>query len=182
MKRGKLLFITGGARSGKSHFAEEIAAKTGKEVVYIATAQAGDEEMKRRIKKHQERRPGNWKTFEEPNNVKKLVKEIGFEDIVILIDCLTLLVSNHLLCNENIIGEDVLERKVLQEIDRLAIIAVQSRAEVIIVSNEVGMGLVPDKKIGRFYRDILGKANNLIAQKADKVFFMLSGIPIKVKG
>ena len=182
MDRGKLIFVNGGARSGKSRFAEEIAHKSGKQVVYIATAQAGDPEMKVRIRKHKERRPKNWITIEEPINVKTLIDKMGLKDNIILVDCLTLLTSNLLLRDKKKIGDEDYEKEILNELEKMSLSAVQVPSTVIIVSNEVGMGLVPDKSLGRFYRDILGKANNIIAQKADEVFFMVSGIPLKIKG
>jgi len=182
MHRGKLIFITGGARSGKSSFAEKIAAKKSKEVAYIATSQPLDDEMKIRIKKHKDRRPTNWKTYEEPIEVRKLVSRLGLEKEVILIDCLTLLVSNLLLRKENKVGDPKWEEEILIEIKKLAEVSYKIPARVIIVSNEVGMGLVPDNTLGRVYRDILGRANSIIANKADEVFMMASGIPLKIKG
>jgi len=182
MPRGKLIFITGGARSGKSSFAEKIAAKTSKEVAYIATGQPLDDEMKIRIKKHKDRRPTNWKTYEEPIEVRELVSRLGLEKEVILIDCLTLLVSNLLLRKENKVGDPKWEEEILLEIKRLVENSYKVPAQVIIVSNEVGMGLVPDNPLGRVYRDILGRANSIIADKADEVFMMVSGIPLKIKG
>jgi adenosylcobinamide kinase/adenosylcobinamide-phosphate guanylyltransferase len=182
MNRGKLIFITGGARSGKSRFAEEMAGKTGKKVAYIATGQPKDSEMKARIQKHKVRRPTNWQTFEEPIKVKALIDKIGLEKEVILIDCLTLLTSNLLLRREEKIGDEMWQEEVLSEIKKLAEGVYKVPARVIIVSNEVGMGLVPDNPLGRFYRDILGRANNIIAGMADEVILMVSGIPIKIKG
>ena len=182
MLRGKLIFITGGARSGKSSFAEKIAAKISKEVAYIATGQPLDDEMKIRIKKHKDRRPTNWETYEKPIEVRELVSRLGLEKEVILIDCLTLLVSNLLLRKEDKVGDSKREEEILLEIKKLAEISYKVSAQVIIVSNEVGMGLVPETSLGRFYRDILGRANSIIADKADEVFMMVSGIPLKIKG
>ena len=182
MSRGKLIFITGGARSGKSSFAEKIAAKTSKEVVYIATGQLLDEEMAFRIKKHREKRVNTWETFEEPIEVRELVNRLGLEKEVILIDCLTLLTSNLLLRKEDKVEDSRWQGEILAEIKKLAEVSYKAPAQVIIVSNEVGMGLVPDNPLGRVYRDILGRANSIIADKADKVFMMVSGIPLKIKG
>ncbi|MEN3190787.1 MAG: bifunctional adenosylcobinamide kinase/adenosylcobinamide-phosphate guanylyltransferase [Atribacterota bacterium] len=182
MSRGKLIFITGGARSGKSSFAEKIAAKTSKKVVYIATGQPMDEEMAFRIKKHREKRLNTWKTYEEPIKVRELVSRLGFEKEVILIDCLTLLTSNLLLRKEDEVEDSSWQEEILVEIKKLAEISYKVPAQVIIVSNEVGMGLVPDNPLGRVYRDILGRANSIIAGKADEVFMMISGIPLKIKG
>ncbi|MCJ7446791.1 MAG: bifunctional adenosylcobinamide kinase/adenosylcobinamide-phosphate guanylyltransferase [Bacteroidales bacterium] len=182
MSRGKLIFITGGARSGKSNFAEKMALSLGKSVAYLATGQPLDKEMADRIKKHKTKRPTEWETYEEPIEVRELVSSLGLEKEVILIDCLTLLVSNLLLREKNKVGNPQWEEKILLEIEKLTEISYQVPAQIIIVSNEVGMGLVPDNPLGRVYRDILGRANSIIAHKADEVFMMISGIPLKIKG
>ena len=182
MTRGKLIFITGGARSGKSNFAEEIAISKGKSVAYLATGQPLDKEMARRIKKHKSKRLIDWETYEEPIEIRELVNRLGLEKEVILIDCLTLLTSNFLLKKENKVVDSQWEEEILLEIKKLAEISYKVTAQVIIVSNEVGMGLVPDNFLGRVYRDILGRANSIIANKADEVFMMVSGIPLKIKG
>jgi len=181
MARGKLIFITGGARSGKSNFAEKVAAKTSKEVAYIAAGQPLDEEMTFRIKQHREKRPNTWETYEEPIEVRELVSRLGLEKEVILIDCLTLLTSNLLLRKEDKVEDSRWQEEILVEIEKLSEVSYQVPAQVIIVSNEVGMGLVPDNPLGRVYRDILGRANSIIADKADEVFMMVSGIPLKIK-
>jgi len=181
MHRGKLIFITGGARSGKSDFAEKMANSLGKSVAYLATGQPLDDEMKIRIKKHKDRRRNNWKTFEEPIKIKELINRLGLEKEVILIDCLTLLTSNLLLRKENKVEDSKWQEEILSEIKKLAEISYKVPAQVIIVSNEVGMGVVPDNTLGRVYRDILGRANSIIAKKADEVFMMVSGIPLKIK-
>jgi adenosylcobinamide kinase/adenosylcobinamide-phosphate guanylyltransferase len=182
MHRGKLILITGGAKSGKSSFAEKIAAKTNQEVAYIATSQPLDEEMRYRIKKHKDRRPANWETYEEPIKIKELINNLGFKKEIILIDCLTLLTSNLLLREEDKIGDPQWQEDILLEIKKIAESSYKIPAQVIIVSNEVGMGLVPDNPMGRVYRDILGQANSIITDKADEVFMMVSGIPLKIKG
>jgi len=182
MQRGKLIFITGGARSGKSSFAEKMAVNLGKPVAYLATGQPLDKEMAHRIKKHKSRRLTDWETYEEPIKVRELVSRLGLEKEVILIDCLTLLTSNLLLRKENKVKDSKWQEEILLEIKKLAEISYKVPAQVIIVSNEVGMGLVPDNPLGRVYRDILGRANSIIADKADEVFMMVSGIPLKIKG
>jgi len=182
MSRGKLIFITGGARSGKSNFAEKIAVGLGKLVAYLATAQPLDEEMAFRIKKHREKRLNTWETYEEPTEVRGLVSRLGLEKEVILIDCLTLLTSNLLLRKEDKVEDPKWQEEILLEIKKLAGVCYKVPAQVIIVSNEVGMGLVPDNSLGRVYRDILGRANSIIANKADEVFMIVSGIPLKIKG
>jgi adenosylcobinamide kinase/adenosylcobinamide-phosphate guanylyltransferase len=184
----KITFITGGVRSGKSRFAEKLAMESGEEVVYIATAQALDEEMKRRIKLHIQRRPLKWKTVEETLNVSEVLSKIN-NDIefnqygVLLIDCLTLLVSNWLPLEnvEDSQSWEDLRNGVLNEINNLVHEAKKSTKHVIIVSNEVGMGLVPEYPLGRLYRDLLGEINAIIAGAADEVYFMISGIPWKIR-
>ena len=173
------IFILGGVRSGKSHFAQELALKLGQEVLFVATAEPRDEDMRARIEKHKKNRPRNWRTLELPTGIgKRLAAEIGDAEVVVL-DCLTLLVSN-------LIGEETnyltAERPVLAEIKEL--IAGIDALDVIfiIVSNEVGMGLVPGNRLARIYRDILGNANQSVARYANVVYFMIAGIPVEVKG
>jgi len=173
------IFILGGARSGKSRFAQELAGRLSNKVLFIATGEPRDEEMRARIEEHRKARPKSWRTLEMPTNIsRQLEVEIGDAEVVI-IDCLTLLVSN-------LIGEELdylkAEKRVLAEINGLIKGIDKLNASFIITSNEVGMGLVPETKLGRLYRDILGKANHLIAQRANEVYLMLAGIPVKIKG
>ena len=175
----KYIFIIGGARSGKSRFAQELAEKLGNKVLFIATGEPLDEEMRARIDEHKKARPKSWRTLELPTNIgRQLEVEIGDAEVVI-IDCLTLLVSNRL-------GEELnylkAEKRVLAEINKLIAGMDKLNASFIIISNEVGTGLVPETRLGRIYRDILGKANQLIARHANEVYFMLAGIPVKIKG
>jgi adenosylcobinamide kinase/adenosylcobinamide-phosphate guanylyltransferase len=174
-----LTLILGGARSGKSSFAEQVARESGKTVTLIATATAGDEEMAERIRKHRASRPAEWQTLELPLNLgRKLV--IPLAEIVI-VDCITLLVTNVLLSlPEDMPGETVLQ-KVQVEIDEL--IAAQARlgGQWLLVSNEVGLGLVPPYPLGRVYRDALGWANQALARAAGRVIFMVAGIPMVIK-
>ena len=175
----KCVFILGGARSGKSRFAQELAGEPGSKVLFVATGEALDEEMKARIDQHKKGRPESWRTLEASTNIgKQIEKHIGDADVVI-IDCLTLLVSN-LLGDEPDYAKS--EGQLTTEITALIACMDKLNASFIIVSNEVGMGLVPETKLGRMYRDLLGKANQLIAQRADEVSLMVAGLPIKVKG
>jgi len=174
----KSIFLLGGARSGKSHFAQELATKLGKKALFIATGEPLDEEMQARIEEHRKARPKSWRTLEIPTSIgKEIRKQIGDAEVVI-IDCLTLLISN-LLTDEPDYPEA--EKRVINEINEL--IACMDRLDIrfIIVSNEVGMGLVPETKLGRIYRDLLGKANQLVAQHTGEAYLMVAGIPIKVK-
>ena len=183
-----IIFITGGARSGKSSFAEEEAKARGKTVVYIATAQALDEEMSHRIQLHKKRRPKTWTTIEEPiylsKALKKVVEDKSFNCFeVVLIDCLALLVSNWLPLEEveNTSDWSKLREKLLKEISDMIELAKRAKQQVIIVSNEVGSGLVPPYPLGRLYRDLLGEVNQRVAKAAQEVYFAVSGIPLKIK-
>lgn len=169
----KITFILGGARSGKSSYALELAKKH-KNVAFIATCQALDEEMKKRIKLHQNSRPRHWRTFEESQDVVSILKKMHNKFDCIIIDCLTLLVSNLLLDSEDIKSIESKIEKILTDLKN-------KNAHVLIVSNEVGLGVVPANKLGRDFRDIAGKINQVVAGKADEVFFIASGIPLELK-
>lgn len=167
---GKLIFILGGARSGKSAFAFELAQKSGKRVTFIATATPLDSEMRERIKNHKNARPKDWKTIEIKNN---LDKKIGQEkNAILLIDCLTIYVS-HLM--------NLPETKILEHIKQVVKTIKRSEPDNIIVSNEVGCSIHPQNKLGRDYRDILGKVNQIFARAADEFYIMFAGIPINIK-
>ena len=171
---GKITFILGGARSGKSTHAV-ILAKKHRKVAFIATCQPLDKEMHERIQLHKEARPKNWKTFEEPKDIEGLLRKIGNEFECVIIDCLTLLVSNLIL-------DGYKKEEILKKIEAMLIILRKKKAMVIMVSNEVGLGLVPANRLGRDFRDIAGKVNQAAAKEADEVFFTVSGIPMKIKG
>lgn len=178
----KLILITGGVRSGKSSFAESLAMKIGGEIAYIATAQALDEEMTRRIAAHRQMRPKTWKTYEEAYQVERVIREIGYNVDVILIDCLTLLVSNLISDIKEGTSQLEMSTKIREKIEIIIREALQCEASVIIVSNEVGMGLVPTNPLGRFFRDTLGQVNQTIALNADQVYLLVAGIPLLLKG
>lgn len=172
---GKITFIIGGARSGKSQYALKLAKEEkAKNVAFIATAKPLDSEMKKRIELHKKKRPKYWRTFQEPQNVSGLLKKSSNKFELILIDCLTLLISNLLLAN---LKQDNIEeeaRKILSALKK-------TKASSIIVSNEVGLGIVPENKLARDFRDIAGRINQLVAEKSDEVFFLVSGIPWRIK-
>lgn len=177
----RITLVLGGARSGKSDYAEKLAAEFGERVLYIATAEAGDGEMEARIKAHRQARPTTWSTLEAPNNVGAALD--NFVDTPpdgLLLDCLTLLVSNMVLSMEEQ-PEPEIDAAVKAEID--AIVAAQRQMDVplIMVSNEVGMGLVPPYPLGRVYRDVLGRANQHFASLADRVLLLVAGLPVMVK-
>jgi adenosylcobinamide kinase/adenosylcobinamide-phosphate guanylyltransferase len=180
---GRLILVLGGARSGKSTFAQRRAGELGgEEVLFVATASAGDEEMRQRIEKHRRERPAGWQTLEAPRGVGRAIVAHGGTAKVVLVDCLTLLVANRLGdAEENPFAPDV-EADVAAEVQELAACAGRLAGDLIVVSNEVGMGLVPPYPMGRAYRDLLGQANQALAEKADEVYLLVAGIPLAIKG
>jgi adenosylcobinamide kinase/adenosylcobinamide-phosphate guanylyltransferase len=176
----ELTLILGGARSGKSDYAEKLAAKMGQRILYIATAEAGDAEMASRIEAHRLARLPEWRTLEVPRNVGVALAAIHTYPEVLLLDCLTLLVSNIILTMESE-PQAAIDTAVQAEIEGIIKAQAQLNTPLIIVSNEVGLGLVPSYPLGRLYRDVLGRANQRLATLADRVFFMVAGLPMVVK-
>jgi adenosylcobinamide kinase/adenosylcobinamide-phosphate guanylyltransferase len=176
-----ITLITGGARSGKSSHALRLADETGRLVTFIATAQALDQEMSARIRKHRVERPAHWETLEVPFDIASCVRQIRSE--VVILDCITLLVTNLMMqyVKEDLVEEEPYMLAVQKEINDLAAVLREHKCDWLIVSNEVGLGLVPPYQMGRVYRDALGWANQQLARIADKVIFMVSGIPMVVK-
>ncbi len=192
--RRNIIFITGGARSGKSSFGLKLAEdglqasdfSLQPKKAYIATAQAFDEEMRQRIERHKKERGDEWHTLEEPVDIVRALNEVR-EYGVIIIDCLTMWISNLMLNNLDIEKE---VRRFLDAIKSSTInITLQDNIKssscssiLLIVSNEVGMGIVPEKELARRFRDLAGMLNQKVAEIADEVYFMVSGIPVKIKG
>lgn len=181
-------FVIGGARSGKSSFAEKKAREYGKNVLYIATAAVTDKAMEDRVRKHREQRPKTWKTLEMYSDFQTLPKYNDFlECNVILIDCITTLIGNFMVDSmidfDNCSIEEVnnLEKKILHEIMSLINICNEKNKKLIIVSNETGMGVVPSYYMGNYFRDMSGRLNNKIGTVSDFMYFIFSGIPIKLK-
>ena len=181
----KIILLLGGARSGKSHFAQEYARNNGVKVLFVATATAGDEEIRARIEKHKKARPANWRTLEVITDIGTQIEANAGDAELIVIDCITMLVNNIFSRYEEqqfeIICDEELEKAVVAEIKKLQKCLKKLDASFLIISNEVGLGLVPDNRMGRLYRDILGRVNQMLAQTADEVFLMMVGIPIRVK-
>ncbi|MBU4303871.1 MAG: bifunctional adenosylcobinamide kinase/adenosylcobinamide-phosphate guanylyltransferase [Candidatus Omnitrophica bacterium] len=170
----KITLILGGARSGKSFHALSLA-KRYKKVAFIATCQGLDKEMRQRIKLHKETRPKHWETFEEPRELATLIGKLSNSFDCILIDCLTLLVSNLILSKNT-------QKQIFEKIEELLLVLIKKKVRVILVSNEVGLGLVPANKLGREFRDIAGRVNQIAAQQAGQVLFMVAGLPLNIKG
>ena len=169
-----MIFVTGGARSGKSGFAVDLAKQLGGRVTYVATCGPRDEEMKTRIEKHRKSRPEHWRTVEEETKVASALRNLGASCDVAVVDCLTLLVSNLLLGNSS-------DGQVAEEIEAIVQAAKNASFTTIVVSNEVGSGVVPETALGRKFRDIAGFANQVVAVNADEAYLMVSGIPVRLK-
>ncbi|WP_299025903.1 bifunctional adenosylcobinamide kinase/adenosylcobinamide-phosphate guanylyltransferase [uncultured Thermanaerothrix sp.] len=179
----RLILILGGARSGKSRHAQNLAeAHAVPSVLFVATAEAGDDEMATRIAAHRAARPSHWHTLEEPRHLAAAIATWQPQPDLILVDCLTLWVSNLLLSLPEPLEPAAAEALVQSETNALLKCIQASQATWIIVSNEVGLGLVPPYPLGRLYRDLLGSVNQRLAAAADEVIFMVAGLPMRLKG
>ncbi|MBU4376306.1 MAG: bifunctional adenosylcobinamide kinase/adenosylcobinamide-phosphate guanylyltransferase [Candidatus Omnitrophica bacterium] len=173
---GKITFVLGGARSGKSRFAVSLAKGRDKSkgVAFVATCSACDKEMKERIALHRKTRPAHWRTFEKPKNIAMLLTKAGSDFDVIIIDCLTLLISDLIL-------RGFKERRIEHDITSMLRALAKIRAKSIVVSNEVGLGIVPNNKMARDFRDIAGRMNQIAAAAADEAYFLVSGLARRIK-
>jgi adenosylcobinamide kinase/adenosylcobinamide-phosphate guanylyltransferase len=171
----RMIFITGGCRSGKSRYALSYANQHFSKKLFLATCEVLDEEMAQRIENHKKMRGPEWQTVEEPVNIIDKIKKEGADSEVILIDCLTLWLYNLLMKWDD-------DSRIKEETETLIDMLKKSDASFILVSNEVGMGIVPADPLSRRYRDLLGTMNQRIAEALDTVIFMVSGIPIFLKG
>jgi len=178
---GKLTLILGGARSGKSSYAQSLAEETGKSVTFLATAQALDDEMSARIQKHRAERSPDWETLEIPLDISTHLGKIKTD--VVILDCMTLLVTNLLMqfVKADLVDEAPFTQALQKEVGELIAKIGRQKQDWIIISNELGLGLVPPYQMGRVYRDLLGWANQQLARAADKVIFMVAGIPTVIK-
>ena len=170
----KLILITGGCRSGKSRYAVDLAKELNKQTVYIATMVFKDVEMEERIKAHKKARPAEWQTVEEGKNIDTILINLRGLCEVVILDCLTMMTSNLLLELND-------EKKVIQRIESLLKVINDSDMTIVVVTNEVGGGIVPYNKLGRIFRDLTGCVNQLFAQAADEVYLMVTGIGLKIK-
>lgn len=179
--KSNITLILGGARSGKSSYAQSLAQESGKSVTFVATAQALDDEMSARIQKHRAERPPDWETLETPFNLVACVKQIRSN--VVILDCITLLLTNLMMqfVKDDLVDEAMFMAAVRKEIDEFVDALHEREQNWLIISNEVGLGLVPPYQMGRVYRDAIGWANQRLAREANKVIFMVAGIPMEVK-
>jgi adenosylcobinamide kinase/adenosylcobinamide-phosphate guanylyltransferase len=178
---GKIILITGGARSGKSAFAEKLAGTGGKRVAYIATAEIWDDEMAERVELHRQRRPADWLNFEAPRQAETAIAAASRQADVILFDCLTVYSTNALLAQGTESKPFERREAVLEEIRKLVVAAKKMVGMVIFVTNEVGDGIVPDNALAREFRDVSGLVNQKVAQAADEVYWVVCGLPVEIK-
>ncbi len=170
------VLIIGGAKSGKSDLAQNLAESWGGRLIYLATGQAGDQEMELRIRRHQERRGPLWSTLEEPLDLQAALRRADHPQAVLLVDCLTLWLSN-LLFLAQLDPEQAQGRG-----EELALLLPSLKARVILVGNEVGLGIVPENALARAFRDLAGGLNRRLAQVCDPVLFVAAGLPLALKG
>lgn len=184
MAEGKIIFITGGARSGKSTLAEKLAESRGGPVAYIATAGVLDAEMAERVKQHRERRPAAWLTIEETLSLSCALGKVPESVGVVIVDCLTLWLTNRLLqgWEPNAGAKADQEKTILAELDAFLRLLPARPFQAVLVSNEVGCGIVPESGLVRTFRDLAGRANQLAAARADAVYLTVAGLPLLLKG
>lgn len=184
---GKLVLVTGGARSGKSTFAEDLVRKENGSALYIATSIPFDDEMKFRVQKHRERRPSHWETVEAYKDLDIHINRSINGKSAVMVDCVTIMVTNLMFdrCVDwDNIGSDGInsvEKYVNDEISKLIAASKQANIPFVLVTNEVGMGIVPDNLVSRVFRDIAGRMNQTLARAADEVYLCVSGIPVRIK-
>ena len=179
--QGKCIVVTGGAKSGKSVFAETYIQQCAGQKVYVATAQALDEEMKERIAVHKKRRPSSWQTIEMPYGMPNSIQRILQHADVVLVDCLTMYFSNFLFAHEQE-ADAVIIQKALQEMEQTCQYIHNSPGKtVVFVTNEIGCGIVPMGRVSRLYRDLIGTINQKAAAEAEQVYVTICGITIELK-
>jgi adenosylcobinamide kinase / adenosylcobinamide-phosphate guanylyltransferase len=172
----ELIFVTGGARSGKSTFALDCARQRGDRVTFIATAQAFDDEMRDRITQHKLERSDAWTTLEEPRDVSRALETVAG---TVVLDCLSILISNLMLGDAE--HAPLEEPEILARVKLILEVQVARAHALIIVSNEVGSGIVPEYPLGRAFRDVLGRANQMVARAASEAYLIVAGLPLKLK-
>ncbi len=180
-----LTLITGGARSGKSSFAEKIIKEKNKKTAYIATATNFDDEMTDRIKKHRSSRPSFWDTYEWHLDIHSKIEDIKDKYEIVLLDCITIYINNIMYYKATSVDEceniDEIEQIVINDIKKMIDEFKKTNLEIYLVTNELGSGIVPMSKFARYFRDIAGRVNQYLASQSDNVYLTVSGIDIKIK-
>ena len=177
-KKHKIILVLGGARSGKSTYAQQLAEASVGNVLFCATAEPLDADMKKRIRLHRKARPKSWRTLEAACDLPAALAQVVQDYDTVIIDCITVLVAN--LAGKRGAAAR-LEKDIFNEIASLIALMQQRGSSYILVSNEVGLGVVPHYRMGREYRDTLGKVNQQLAAAADEVYFLIAGIPVRIK-
>ena len=185
---GRAILVTGGARSGKSKFAEQLIGEIGQKVLYIATSIVMDEEMQKRVEVHQQSRPKHWDIFEGYQDLHKVIQDRGEEYLGILIDCVTILITNLMFAVPHVDFSDLnehnielIQKTIDQQIESLLEAIGECEATVVLVTNELGCGIVPESKLGRIFRDIAGRVNQRLGVYANEVYLVVCGIPLQIK-
>ncbi len=173
--------ILGGARSGKSRYAQQLAEQSGRPVIYVATATAGDEEMRRRIEQHQRERPDHWQLVEEPRELVALLERYSEQQVCLLVDCLTLWLSNELAEAAEAGHAEQVEARVVARVDALVEAVAGYGSELLLVSNEVGQGVVPMGELSRRFVDEAGRMHQKLAQVCERVVMTVAGLPQVLK-
>jgi adenosylcobinamide kinase/adenosylcobinamide-phosphate guanylyltransferase len=171
----RTILVLGGTRSGKSGLAESLTDAFGSPLCYLATAAAGDDEMAQRIARHRSRRGDKWQTLEEPLDLASVITRHDGQYAAMLIDCVTLWLTNLLLTHDD-------PELAIARVKELTGLFPELKTPLIFVSSEVGMGIVPENRLARTFRDLAGEANQMLAQAADEVHLSIAGIPLKIKG
>lgn len=185
---GRITMVTGGSRSGKSSFSEKLCLNQSGKTVYIATSIPFDDEMRDRVNKHRKERDESWETIEIYKDIYKEIKHMSNKYNTAILDCVTLLVNNLMfdysldIDRMSIDEIDELKEYIYLQIEKLLEEIRKSNLYFVFVTNELGMGIMPDNKLSRVYSDIAGKVNQKIAEKSDEVYLVVSGIPMKIKG
>jgi adenosylcobinamide kinase / adenosylcobinamide-phosphate guanylyltransferase len=175
MDQSSVTLVLGGVRSGKSRYAQQLAERSSR-VVFVATAKSSDDEMQRKIERHREERPAGWLTVEEPLELVKMLAQHGQDCEVMVVDCLTIFAANLLEAE----GDD--RSGIERRVEALCVALQSATCSVVLVSNEVGSGVVPAYPLGRRYRDLLGEINQRVARVADDVVLLVAGLPLALKG
>ena len=174
-RQPQFIVITGGSRSGKSQFAVALAKRLGRRVTYLATCGAADAEMRARIRRHRAARPAQWRTIEHPSDPAAALARLNGSTDAVILDCLTMYIAELLM-------QRLSDETIAQRVTRLCAAIRRVRAPVILVTNEVGSSVVPDRRLGRRFRDVAGVANQQVVRAADQAFFMVAGMAVPIKG